>query len=556
VKHKRSILVTSFMIKRLVLFGLLVIMLGSVLAVDDNFEIQEYRVDKTINLSSASKAAHEAWKDKRFGMFIHWGPISQLGQQLGHSRNSPSHRTGGKPYKVAQLEPEVYDVQYKTFNPVRFDPDEIMKMAKAAGVEYIVFTAKHHAGFSMFDSAVTDYDMMSTPYKRDIVKMLSTACRNNGMDFGFYYSPRDWYHPDCDSDEHHPRYIEFYQVQMDELLNNYGPIHSVFFDGLGPGDWGNTAVEIMQTIRSLHPDCMVNDRGGAGADYYTPEHNISYFNRRQSWEACHTTTGQWGYNPKVGPKKLEQLMEILLYVWGSDGNVLLNIGPMGDGAVNPVEQERFEQLAEWWSVHGETSIRGTRGGPYIPGPWGVSTCKDSRVFLHVFRWPAAGGLQFPALDDLKLMSAQLLSGKKVKYVANSDGYRVEVPDAQRGKILTTIELTFHGETLPIEPRQRVASLTKQARLSASHHPEHLNNLRQLKLGGASHNALALLDTLYHLPLVSANKVSKLLGVSPATANSVIRKLVGIGILVETSKKRRNRTFKYQKYMDIMYADRP
>jgi alpha-L-fucosidase len=181
-------------------------------------EIQEYKVDKSIELPTASKTAHEAWKDQRFGMFIHWGPISQLGQQLGHSRNSPSHRTGGKPYKVAQLEPEVYDVQYKTFNPVKFDPDEMMKMAKAAGVSYIVFTTKHHGGFSMFDSAGTDYDMMNTPYEKDITKLLADASRANGMDFGFYYSPRDWKHPDCDSDENHPRYIQFYKSQMDELV--------------------------------------------------------------------------------------------------------------------------------------------------------------------------------------------------------------------------------------------------------------------------------------------------------------------------------------------------
>ena len=223
-------------------------------------EIQEYKVDRSIELPTASKAAHEAWKDQRFGMFIHWGPSSQLGQQLGHSRNSPSHRTDGKPYKVAQLEPEVYDVQYRTFNPVKFDPDGMMKMAKAAGVSYIVFTTKHHGGFSMFDSAVTDYDMMSTPYKKDITRMLAAAARANEMDFGFYYSPRDWKHPDCDSDENHPRYIQFYKSQMDELLNNYGSIHEVWFDGLGPGDWGNTAAEVMKTIRHLQPDAMVNDR--------------------------------------------------------------------------------------------------------------------------------------------------------------------------------------------------------------------------------------------------------------------------------------------------------
>jgi len=458
------------------LVAMLFMLSGAAFADKTDNEIQEYKVDKSIDLPTASNTAHETWKDQRFGMFIHWGPISQLGQQLGHSRNSPSHHAGGKPYKVAQLEPEVYDVQYKTFNPVKFDPDEMMKMAKAAGVHYIVFTTKHHAGFSMFDSAVTDYDMMSTPYKKDIAKMLSDAARANGMEYGFYYSPRDWHHPDCDSNENHPRYIKWHKAQMAELLNNYGPIYEIFFDGLGPGDWGNTAEEMMGTIRKLHPDCMVNDRGGAGADFYTPEHNISYFNRDQCWEACHTTTGQWGYNPKVGPKKIDQLMEILLYVWGGDGNVLLNIGPMGDGQVNPAERANFEKLADWWSVHGEESIRGSRGGPYIPGPWGVATCKDNRAFLHIFRWPEQGALRFPALDNLQLKSARVLSGGKVETTQTRDGFTVDVPKADRGNILTTVELTFDGETYPANPLQRVPSLTKSAKLSASHNEARLGYL--------------------------------------------------------------------------------
>ena len=316
-------------------------------------EFQEFQVDRSVQVPKASPVALEAWKDQRFGMFIHWGPISQMGRQLSHSRISASHRTGGKPYKNPRkdgIEPEVYDQQYKTFNPVNFDPDEMMKMARSAGVAYTVFTAKHHAGFSMFDSAHTEYDMMSTPYKKDITRMLADAARANGIDFGLYYSPRDWYHPDCDSDQHHDRYIEWYKKQMQELLTNYGPIHELWFDGMGPGDWGSTSAEIMGLIRKLHPDAKVNDRGGVGADFYTPEHYTSYFNTEHAWEACHTTTAQWGYNPDVSSKRFDELMEILLYTWGADGNILLNIGPMGDGSVNPAERERFEQLAEWWKV--------------------------------------------------------------------------------------------------------------------------------------------------------------------------------------------------------------
>jgi alpha-L-fucosidase len=450
---------------------------GSILyAEDDNFEIQEFKVDKSIKLPTAPEKAREAWKNNRFGMFIHWGPISQMGKQLSHSRNSPSHHKGGKPYKKATIQPEVYDAQYKTFNPVKFDPEKMIKLAKSAGIAYVVFTTKHHAGFSMFDSKVTDYDIMNTPYKKDITKMISDACHKNGVNFGFYYSPRDWHHPDCDSAKHHDRYIKFFKAQMYELLTKYGPIYEIWFDGLGPGKWGDTSKEVMSAIRKLQPDAMVNDRGGAGADFYTPEHDVSYFNRKEFWEACHTTTGQWGYNPSVHAKKLNQLMEILLYTWGSDGNMLLNIGPMGNGAMNPEELKRFQQLAEWWKEHGEKSIRNSRGGPYIPGPWGVSTCKDNSVFLHIFRWPENEKLHFPALDKLKLKSASLLSGKKIDAVTEKNGFTITVPKADREKIVTTIKLTFDGKTLPIKPLSRVSSLTKQAKLTASHNQNLLKNL--------------------------------------------------------------------------------
>lgn len=439
-------------------------------------EFQLYNTNKSVTVEKASHKAIEKWKDERFGMFIHWGPISQMGKQLGHGRNSLSHRPGGKPYKVAAIEPEVYDIQYKTFNPVRYDPDYIIKLAKSAGMEYLVFTAKHHAGFSMFDSKVTDYDIMSTPYGKDILKELEQACRKNDFGFGFYYSPRDWHHPDCDSEHNHPRYIEFYKAQMEELLNNYGSIHEIWFDGLGPGDWGNTSAEVMKRIRTLHPDALVNDRGGVGADFYTPEHTVSYFNNKHIWEACHTTTGQWGYNPDVGAKSLSQLMEILLYTWGADGNMLLNIGPRGDGSLNPVEVERLEQIAKWWAVNGETSIQASRGGPYLPGSWGVSTRKKNKVYLHVFRWNKEGKMSFPNLPGRKVLSARLLNGGEIDLTTSKTQYKISVPANSREKIVTTIELELDNNVMEIEPLFAQIPLTIGARLTSSHNQSNLKKI--------------------------------------------------------------------------------
>ncbi len=439
-------------------------------------EFQLYKVDKTVKVPTASKEAVENWKNKRFGMFIHWGPISQMGVQLSHSRNSPSHRPGGKPYKVAKIEPEVYDVQYKTFNPVKYDPDEIVSMAKSAGMEYLVFTAKHHAGFSMFDSKVTDYDIMSSPYHKDILKMLEQACRKQDFGFGFYYSPRDWHNPDCDSEDHHDRYIKFYKAQMHELLTNYGKIFEIWFDGLGPGDWGNTSEEVMKMIRKLQPDAMVNDRGGVGADFYTPEHTVSYFNNIHNWEACHTTTGQWGYNPKTKAKKLPQLMKILLYTWGGDGNMLLNIGPRGDGSLNPEEITRLQQIAQWWKQNGETSIRDSRGGPYLPGEWGVSTRKGDKIYLHIFSW-RGDKMTFPAIPGKKVVSARLLNGKNMDLKKEKDSFTVSVPGSNLDKIVTTIELTMNGNVMDVEPLLAQRPLTLDAKLTASVNNDQIENLR-------------------------------------------------------------------------------
>ncbi len=189
-------------------------------------EIQTFKKDKSITLPGSTPEAIKQWQNDRFGMFIHWGPISQIGKQLSHSMKHPLYKPTGK------IEPEVYFKQHKTFNPIKYDPEEIVKFGKRIGMRYLVFTAKHHAGFSMFDSAVTDYDIMNTPYKKDILKQLEQACRKHDFQFGFYYSPRDWYHPDCNT-SNHSRYIKFYKEQMKELLNNYGSIYEIWFDGLG-----------------------------------------------------------------------------------------------------------------------------------------------------------------------------------------------------------------------------------------------------------------------------------------------------------------------------------
>lgn len=461
VKHKMN-----NMKSKGILFICFLLSFSSLVAQHHNDELQLYDTDKSVESDKADCKAIKEWQDLRFGMFIHWGPISQLGKQLSHSRNSKSHTPGGKAYKVASIEPEIYDIQYKTFDPVNYDPDYIVKLAKRVGMQYLVFTAKHHAGFCMFDSKVTDYDIMSSPYGKDILKELEQACRKNDFGFGFYYSPRDWYHPDCDSENNHDRYIKYYKAQMEELLNNYGSIFAIWFDGMGPGNWGNTSLEVMNRIRKLHPGAIVNDRGGISGDFYTTEHTVSYFNKEQNWESCHTTTGQWGYNPDVGAKSLKQLMEIMLYSWGANGNMLLNIGPRGDGSLNPLEVERLEEVASWWKQNGE-SIRKSRGGPYLPGPWGVSTRKGNKIFVHVFRWSINGEMILPNIPGRKVVSSRLLNGKDMMTNIGENNFTLKVPKNSRDKIVTTIELVMDNDVMDVNPVFAQTPLTHNAKLSVS-----------------------------------------------------------------------------------------
>ncbi len=166
-------------------------------------------------------------------------------------------------------------------------------------------------------------------------------------------------------------------------------------------------------------------------------------------------------------------MEILLYVWGGDGNMLLNIGPRGDGSLNPAELAVLEKVAAWWAIHGEASIRGSCGGPYFPAPWGVSTCKGNRVFLHVFRWPSNHTLSVPALPGRQLAGATLPAGGRVEVSASPGSWTFRVDPSARQPVVTTIQLQLDGDAVAVEPLAAQASLTWSARLTASQNPEKL-----------------------------------------------------------------------------------
>lgn len=398
--------------------------------------------------SSVDPAALEKWRSLRFGMFIHWGPIAQLGKEIGWSRGGPD------------LPEETYDNLYKTFNPEKFNADEWVTAAKTAGMKYLVLVTKHHDGFCLWDTKQIDYNIMKTPFKRDVVKELAEACKRHGLAFGCYYSTLDWWHPDfprtgqagkVERETHNlDRYTEYLKAQTAELLTAYGPLLTLWFDVPQCFDVAR-GQGVIHHVRSLQPDLIVNDRTGAPGDYSTPEQKIGTFDRARPWESCMTMSAKnhWAWHENDGVKPLSDLIQMIVQSAGGDGNLLLNVGPRSDGTIEKAEIARLAQIGEWMKVHGE-GIYGTRGGPYKPGPWGASTCKDNAVHLFLHSFDENGVATLPALSR-KVLSAKLLAGGKVDVKQDASALTVTVPPADQQEHVTVVRLELDGPAFEIEP---------------------------------------------------------------------------------------------------------
>ncbi len=390
------------------------------------------------------------WQDKRFGMFVHWGPVSLKGTEIGWSRQGP--RRGRTPAGTGTIPMAEYDNLYKTFNPVRFNADEWIQIAKDAGMKYLVFTSKHHDGFSMFDTQQTDYKITSkdSPYGKDVCKQLADACHRHGLSLGWYYSPRDWYHPDF-ATERHEKYLEFYMSQLRELATNYGKLDILWFDGLDSPRalWGDTPEESFKLLRSLQPEILLNNRGGLPGDYDTPEQRVGGFNRERPWETCMTICRQWAWKPNDDMKSKKQCIQTLISTAGGDGNLLFNVGPMPDGRIEPRQVERLREMGAWLREFGN-GIYGTRGGPFRPGRWGAATCKDDKIYVYVMNWPEEGPLELPAIKA-RITSADALNADDLDINQTDKGIVLDVAAEQRDPIATVIELTVDTEAFDIPP---------------------------------------------------------------------------------------------------------
>ena len=423
----------------------------------------------------ADKRDVQAWRQMKFGLFIHWGPVSLKGTEIGWSRGG--ERRGRNDEGTGSIPVEVYDNLYKQFNPVEFNAEQWVQIAKDAGMKYMVFTSKHHDGFSMFDSKLTNYKIASSPFKRDVVGELAEACHKGGLKLGYYYSPVDWYHPDYRT-ENHARYIEFLHGQLREICSNYGRIDIIWFDGLGgtAEEWDSE--NMFKMIRQLQPHVIINDRAGLAADHDTPEQRIGTFQTDRPWETCMTICQQWAWKPNDELKSLKQCIDTLVRVVGGDGNLLFNVGPMPDGRIEPRQVERLREMGTWIKEYGR-SIYATRGGPFMPGTWGASTHKDNTIYVHVLSWPGEK-LLLPPIPK-KIVASSVLTGGTAIVKQTDENIEIFVPEVYRRELDTIIKLDLDGPAGEIAPVSLPsASLAYRRKVTASNVYNQQNLLVQNK----------------------------------------------------------------------------
>jgi alpha-L-fucosidase len=400
------------------------------------------------------------WREARFGMFIHWGVYSV---PAGIWKGEQSKHIGEwlmLDYKIPVAE---YAELTKQFNPVKFDAERIVKIAKDAGMKYIVITSKHHDGFAMFHSSASPYNIYdATPFKRDPLKELAAACKKEGMRLGFYYSEaQDWHHPggaaakgghwDPAQDGSMDDYINKIAVpQVKELLSNYGPVSVLWWDtpvGMTP-----ERVSKLLPLLKIQPDIVTNnrlDKDKKTGDFSTPEQKIPATGMPgKDWETCMTMNTTWGYKSFDNKwKSTETLLHNLIDIASKGGNYLLNVGPTSEGEIPQPSIERLAEIGKWMKVNSE-SIYGTTASPFKELSWGRCTTKlsgdEATLYLHVFDWPADGKLIVPGLKNTVQEAHLLATHSKLKTSASADGVVVSVPGAAPDRISSTIVLRIKG----------------------------------------------------------------------------------------------------------------
>lgn len=401
-----------------------------------------------------------AFSQDRFGLFIHWGLYSQMadGEWVQYHQRIPAER---------------YARLADNFNPTQFNAEAWVLMAKNAGMKYITITSKHHDGFCLWDSKLTSFDVVdATPYKKDIIKQMADACQKHGIKLCLYYSLLDWKHPDYYTQGDHyaskvmgakpggdfSKYVDNMCGQLTELLTNYGPIHTIWFDG----EWESLKApwnfdKIYSTIHKAQPGTMIGNNHHRnvrpGEDFQMFEKDLPGANSH-GWvseaaavanvplEMCETMNDSWGFKIKDGKfKSTKYLVQLLVKSGGHNANLLLNVGPMGNGVIQKEFQDTLARIGQWLQVFGPT-VYGTQGG--ATRTWGATTLTKEKVYVHLLK-PEDNAVLVPLPAGFKVKTAKVFrTGAPVKFTNTAEGLLLQVP----------------ASTDPLDAYDRVVELTK------------------------------------------------------------------------------------------------
>lgn len=405
---------------------------------------------QTYTPSTANLEARKEFQDEKFGLFIHWGLYSILGDGEWVMNNR-----GINVKDYSKLE--------DFFNPVDFDAHAWVSMAKNAGMKYITLVTRHHDGFSMWDTKYSDFNIMHTPFKKDIVKMIADECHKQGLKIAFYYSLLDWRREDYPHETgrtgqksgrtgkgNYADYLQFMKNQLTELLTNYGEVAGIWFDG----HWDQTNPEgekdrssridwkydeIYSLIHKLQPQCLIGNNHHLtpfpGEDFQMFERDLPGENKsglsfqkasdQLPLETCETMNGSWGFNIKDDRyKSVKEVIHLLVNAAGRNANLLLNVGPMPNGKVQTEFSDTLQQVGKWLQQFGE-SIYGTRGNVMPPQDWGVVTSKGKTIFIHILKKPLQPLITLEGVQGKVKSCMQLNNGQKVSFKQDKKGIVVD-----------------------------------------------------------------------------------------------------------------------------------
>ncbi len=434
------------------------------------------RKKETEPLLSSQEQRMEWWREARFGLFIHWGLYAQpAGEWRGEEVPGISEWIMAR----AKIPVAEYEQLATTFNPVKYNAEQWVRLAKQAGMKYIVITSKHHDGFAMFHSKANSYNIVdATPFDRDPLKELAEACEKNDIRLGFYYSQaQDWHEPggtywNIEQGEPHwdpelvreplMNYINGKAVpQVKEILENYGGLDILWWDT--PRGMTEEAAEALQAVADQYPAMITNNRlyRPWPGDFSTPEQHVPPTGLDYDWEVCMTMNTSWGYKHYDHNWKSDTtLIRMLVDIASKGGNLLLNVGPTAEGEIPEPSVDRLQAIGKWMDLNGE-SIYGTQASPFFKLPWGRCTSRDTEdgttLYLHVFKWPENNLLRVPGISatvsKIKLLVDQ---GQELSSRFEGDDLLIELPARAPDLVNTVIVVETRGS---LEVASNMPSLT-------------------------------------------------------------------------------------------------